>query len=73
MKRLVSAAAFAAVASLGSITFASAQEVSREEAVRQCIAQAQREAPGAGDPTDPASAARYSIFASCMKRLGHNP
>ncbi len=73
MKRLVCAAVLSTVASFTSVNLATAQQVSREEAVRQCVAQAQREAPGAGDPTDPASAARYGIFSSCMKRLGHRP
>ncbi|MDB5570245.1 MAG: hypothetical protein JWN93_1428 [Hyphomicrobiales bacterium] len=73
MKRLVCAAVLSGVASIAAVNLASAQEVSREDAVRQCVAQAQREAPGAGDPTDPASAARYGIFSNCMRRLGHRP
>lgn len=74
MKKLVLAIGALALASPLALGSASAQqETTREDAVRTCIAEAQASAPNISDANDPRVAARYSVYSSCMKRLGHNP
>lgn len=75
MKHRLSVVVLSSVVSLASTWGACAQqEVPREEAIRQCVAQAQGEVPNvSGDPNDPAYTRRANIYSACMIRLGQKP
>jgi hypothetical protein len=75
MKNLLSVITLASLVSLTSAWVASAQEsASRDEAIRQCVAQAQGEVPNvSGDPNDPSYTRRANIYSACMVRMGQKP
>ncbi len=75
MKRMISALALFTLTSVALGEMAVAQQpISREEAIRQCVAQAQSQVPNvSGDPSDPAYSRRANIYSACMKDFGQIP
>jgi hypothetical protein len=62
------------IACLAGVTAANAQTQQRDDAVKTCVAKAQREVPNvSGDPSDPQYTRRLNIYSTCMKELNQNP
>ncbi|MDB5594249.1 MAG: hypothetical protein JWM36_1210 [Hyphomicrobiales bacterium] len=75
MKYSLTVLVLSSIACIMSGSLASAQGTpNREDAIRQCISQAQGEVPNvSGDPNDPAYSRRLTIYAACMARFGERP
>ncbi|MDH7799868.1 hypothetical protein QBC99_005978 [Beijerinckia sp. GAS462] len=70
--RLLAITLIAAVSAIAIAQSASAQQrPTRDAAISQCVAMAQKAVPTIVDAADPNTNARLNIYKSCMRRIGY--